>query len=109
MPRDVSRSLCGGGGRLTEAGCSQMNLHVRPIIGLAPRCRLVSVDKDAVPLMQVMSSGWFAAYVMWRGGDGRFGKARRAFVGGACICWFIAVGGRGCFPAHFNEEAVGCR
>ena len=32
----------------------QMNLHMRGIIGLAPRCRLISVDKDAVPLMQVL-------------------------------------------------------
>ena len=32
----------------------QMNLHLRSIIGLAPRCRLLSVDKDAVPLMQVL-------------------------------------------------------
>jgi len=32
----------------------QMNLHIRSIIGLAPRCRLISVDRDAVPLMQVL-------------------------------------------------------
>jgi len=32
----------------------QMSLHLRCIIGLAPRCRLISVDKDAVPLMHVL-------------------------------------------------------
>lgn len=38
----------------TQARRRQMNLHIRSIIGLAPRCRLISVDKDAVPLMQVL-------------------------------------------------------
>ena len=33
----------------------QMNLHIRSITGLAPRCRLISVDRDAVPLMQVLA------------------------------------------------------
>ena len=40
----------------TDGLLRQMNLHIRPVIGLAPRCRLVSVDKDAVPLMQVKSA-----------------------------------------------------
>ena len=32
----------------------QMNLHIRSITGLAPRCRLISVDRDAVSLTQVL-------------------------------------------------------